>query len=161
MTQQNPSLGELELEILKVIWRQQPCTVAQVAQLMASRHGHARTTVLTVIQRLATNVARLSRAEPGTQMRSPGFAEANQVARAVNAMDDGKRARYVGLVICRQQPGTATGVTFYTLEDDRVERHDGPDAGRMLRGGLPGAPGTHRDAVQRLEPRPRRRRLVW
>ncbi len=38
------------------------------------------------IQRLATNVARLSRAEPGTQMRSPGFAEANQVARAVNAM---------------------------------------------------------------------------
>jgi error-prone DNA polymerase len=33
-------------------------------------------------------------------------------------MPDGKRARFVGLVICRQQPGTASGVTFYTLEDE-------------------------------------------
>jgi len=39
-------------------------------------------------------------------------------AREVNAMANGARARYVGLVICRQQPGTATGVTFYTLEDE-------------------------------------------
>lgn len=38
------------------------------------------------IQRLATNVSRLSRAEPGTQLRSQGFAEADQIARAVNAM---------------------------------------------------------------------------
>ena len=25
---------------------------------------------------------------------------------------------YVGLVICRQRPGTASGVTFFTLEDE-------------------------------------------
>jgi error-prone DNA polymerase len=36
----------------------------------------------------------------------------------VNAMPDGMRARYVGMTICRQRPGTATGVTFYTLEDE-------------------------------------------
>ncbi len=46
------SLGELELEILKVVWQRQPCTVAQVAELMAHRRGYARTTVLTVMQRL-------------------------------------------------------------------------------------------------------------
>lgn len=26
--------------------------------------------------------------------------------------------RYAGVVICRQRPGTATGVTFMTLEDE-------------------------------------------
>jgi error-prone DNA polymerase len=39
-------------------------------------------------------------------------------ARTLNAMPDGTRATYVGMTICRQQPGTATGVTFYTLEDE-------------------------------------------
>ncbi|HEX5052629.1 MAG TPA: error-prone DNA polymerase [Planctomycetota bacterium] len=39
-------------------------------------------------------------------------------AEALNRFADGRRARYVGLVICRQQPGTASGVTFYTLEDE-------------------------------------------
>jgi error-prone DNA polymerase len=33
-------------------------------------------------------------------------------------MRDGRRVRYAGLVICRQQPGTAQGVTFMTLEDE-------------------------------------------
>ncbi len=36
----------------------------------------------------------------------------------LNTKPDGASAQYVGLVICRQQPGTATGVTFYTLEDE-------------------------------------------
>ena len=31
---------------------------------------------------------------------------------------DGQRIDYVGVVICRQQPGTASGVTFMTLEDE-------------------------------------------
>jgi len=31
---------------------------------------------------------------------------------------DRQRARYAGLVICRQRPGTAKGVTFLTLEDE-------------------------------------------
>ena len=33
-------------------------------------------------------------------------------------MPDGRRVRYVGLVICRQRPGTASGVVFMTLEDE-------------------------------------------
>jgi error-prone DNA polymerase len=39
-------------------------------------------------------------------------------ARSVNAMSDGRRVRYAGLVICRQRPGTASGVVFMTLEDE-------------------------------------------
>ena len=50
--EQKPSLGELELEVLKVIWDRQPCTVLAVAEVMAERRDLARTTVLTVMQRL-------------------------------------------------------------------------------------------------------------
>jgi predicted transcriptional regulator len=48
----NQSLGELELEILKVVWARQPCTVSDVVDVLAERRGSARTTVLTVMQRL-------------------------------------------------------------------------------------------------------------
>jgi error-prone DNA polymerase len=39
-------------------------------------------------------------------------------ARTINASPHGRRVRYCGLVICRQRPGTAKGVTFMTLEDE-------------------------------------------
>ena len=52
MIKSDKSLGQLELEILKIIWQQPPCTVQEVAEVMAQRRGYARTTVLTVIQRL-------------------------------------------------------------------------------------------------------------
>jgi error-prone DNA polymerase len=39
-------------------------------------------------------------------------------ARTVSRGRDGQRIEYVGVVICRQQPGTASGVTFMTLEDE-------------------------------------------
>ncbi|MEM7202707.1 MAG: error-prone DNA polymerase [Planctomycetota bacterium] len=39
-------------------------------------------------------------------------------AASLNAQRDGAMARYAGLVICRQRPGTAKGVVFMTLEDE-------------------------------------------
>ncbi|MCY3771903.1 MAG: error-prone DNA polymerase [Gemmatimonadetes bacterium] len=39
-------------------------------------------------------------------------------ARELNGMPDGSPVHYVGMVICRQRPGTAQGVTFMTLEDE-------------------------------------------
>jgi error-prone DNA polymerase len=39
-------------------------------------------------------------------------------AREVVSMQSGRRAHYAGLVICRQRPGTASGVVFLTLEDE-------------------------------------------
>ena len=39
-------------------------------------------------------------------------------ARAVAEMPNGRRVRYAGIVICRQRPGTASNVTFMTLEDE-------------------------------------------
>jgi error-prone DNA polymerase len=40
-------------------------------------------------------------------------------AAEVRELGDGKRVDCVGLVICRQRPGTATGVVFLTLEDEQ------------------------------------------
>ena len=39
-------------------------------------------------------------------------------ARDLERAKDGERIDYVGLVICRQRPMTASGVTFMTLEDE-------------------------------------------
>ncbi|RKZ10197.1 error-prone DNA polymerase, partial [bacterium] len=47
-------------------------------------------------------------------LRARGWPTAGEVAEAVH----GSRADYVGVVICRQRPHTASGVTFMTLEDE-------------------------------------------
>ncbi|MHB8730523.1 MAG: error-prone DNA polymerase [bacterium] len=59
-----------------------------------------------------------TRGHPLSPMR-PALREAGlPEARAVLAMRDGAGVRYAGIVICRQTPGTASGVTFMTLEDE-------------------------------------------
>jgi len=52
MTKKESRLGELELRVLKTIWEHQPCTVQQVVEIIGKRLGYARTTILTVMQRL-------------------------------------------------------------------------------------------------------------
>ena len=47
-------------------------------------------------------------------LRARGIPEATAVQRRPH----GDELRYVGMVICRQRPGTASGVTFFTLEDE-------------------------------------------
>ena len=47
-------------------------------------------------------------------LRRQGFSD----AKTITQMRNGSRAHYAGLVICRQRPGTASGVTFMTLEDE-------------------------------------------
>jgi error-prone DNA polymerase len=39
-------------------------------------------------------------------------------AKGLTGMRDRRRVRYAGLVICRQRPSTASGVTFMTMEDE-------------------------------------------
>ena len=39
-------------------------------------------------------------------------------AETLRSARDGSRERYVGMVICRQRPGTAKGIIFMTLEDE-------------------------------------------
>jgi error-prone DNA polymerase len=48
------------------------------------------------------------------QLEKLGLPDAARISR----MRDGARASYAGIVICRQRPGTASGVVFMTLEDE-------------------------------------------
>ena len=52
MAKQQTAPGELELEVLKAIWEHQPCSVQQVAKILGKQRRCARTTILTVMQRL-------------------------------------------------------------------------------------------------------------
>ena len=47
-----PSLGELELRVLQMVWDQQPCTERQVSEKICADRDVARTTILKTIQRL-------------------------------------------------------------------------------------------------------------
>jgi error-prone DNA polymerase len=57
-------------------------------------------------------------AHPLTPLRPQLRAKRLPDARGVLALPDGRRTHYAGLVICRQRPGTASGVVFLTLEDE-------------------------------------------
>jgi error-prone DNA polymerase len=59
-----------------------------------------------------------TRAHPLAPLREALRAHQLPDARTVTGMRDGRRVRYAGLVICRQRPATAAGVTFMTLEDE-------------------------------------------
>jgi BlaI family penicillinase repressor len=47
-----PSLGEFELQVLRLVWQEQPCTERQLTDLIQAARRAARTTVLKTIQRL-------------------------------------------------------------------------------------------------------------
>lgn len=47
-----PTLGELEIQVLRRVWQEQPCTERQVTELVQQDRPVARTTVLKTMQRL-------------------------------------------------------------------------------------------------------------
>lgn len=47
-----PSLGELEIQVLRVVWQRQPCTERDVFEVVRRRRAVGRTTVLKTMQRL-------------------------------------------------------------------------------------------------------------
>jgi error-prone DNA polymerase len=58
------------------------------------------------------------RGHPLAPLRAALRAQGLPDARALQSLRDGRQARYAGIVICRQRPGTASGVLFMTLEDE-------------------------------------------
>lgn len=52
MLRKHHGLGELELELLKTVWKHPGSTVQELAELISLDRTYARTTVLTVVQRL-------------------------------------------------------------------------------------------------------------
>jgi error-prone DNA polymerase len=63
-------------------------------------------------------MSRSAQGHPLAPLRARLKAQRLPDARTVASMKDGRRVDYAGLVICRQRPGTASGVVFMTLEDE-------------------------------------------
>ena len=59
-----------------------------------------------------------ARGHPLAPLRRRLAARELPTARQVAAMEHGRQVSCAGLVICRQRPGTASGVVFMTLEDE-------------------------------------------
>lgn len=59
-----------------------------------------------------------TRGHPMSFYRQLLYARRMPTAAEVEAMPNGAYLDYIGMVITRQRPDTATGVTFYTLEDE-------------------------------------------
>src|SRR5262245_52051437 len=51
MAKELPSLGELEIRVLRLVWQQQPCTERQITDAIQQERSVGRTTVLKTIQR--------------------------------------------------------------------------------------------------------------
>jgi BlaI family penicillinase repressor len=52
MAKSIPSLGELEVQVLRLVWQEQPCTERQITELIQQERPVVRTTVLKTMQRL-------------------------------------------------------------------------------------------------------------
>ena len=52
MAKEIPSLGELEIAVLRLVWQEQPCTERRITELVQQQRDVARTTVLKTMQRL-------------------------------------------------------------------------------------------------------------
>ncbi len=52
MTQELPTLGELEIRVLQLVWQHEPCTERQISDLVQQERSVGRTTVLKTMQRM-------------------------------------------------------------------------------------------------------------
>jgi len=52
MLKELPSLGELEVRVLRLVWEHQPCTERQITDLIQQEREIGRTSVLKTVQRL-------------------------------------------------------------------------------------------------------------
>jgi predicted transcriptional regulator len=77
-----PSLGEQEIQILRLVWQHQPCTERQISDLIQAERPVARTTVLKTLQRLEGK-GLLSRVPDETPIRFRATLDKNRVLPAL------------------------------------------------------------------------------
>ena len=93
------NLGELELVVMKTIWEHYPCTVKQIAKILGKQRGCAKTTVLTVMQRLHAKNFLKRRKVGGLYQYSPteerGAVISTLISQFLDKVLDGSPAPFV------------------------------------------------------------------
>jgi BlaI family penicillinase repressor len=85
-TQEN--LGELELEVMKILWDRGRSSVLQVSQHLSKQKGYARTTILTILQRLHKKGFLKRKKEDGVYRYEPTQKRQQVMGRLLNQFID-------------------------------------------------------------------------
>ena len=108
MTQELPTLGELEIRVLQLVWQHEPCMERQISDLVQKERSVGRTTVLKTMQRLEAKGLLVrdedADADPLPGRRRPG-ADAARADRPVRGTRAGRIGRTAGGLF-RQLPKT-------------------------------------------------------
>ncbi|HEX4461107.1 MAG TPA: OB-fold nucleic acid binding domain-containing protein, partial [Polyangia bacterium] len=111
----------LQADRRAVLWQAHGLGHAPPLPLAVETEPHVSFAELTASEAINWDYQRMQHSTRGhplgplrDELRAQGLPDAVTVA----TIADGRRVRYAGMVICRQHPGTASGVTFFTLEDE-------------------------------------------
>jgi BlaI family transcriptional regulator, penicillinase repressor len=108
MAKSPATLGEFEIQVLRLVWRNQPCTERQISDLVKQDRAIARTTVLKTLQRLEAK---------GLLLRVPGdppirFRAAIDEKRIVPAL--------IGGFVDRMLGGSPSPLVAYLAESGKL-----------------------------------------
>ena len=103
---------ELELEILKVLWNQGPCSVKQIQEALAGTRGLAYTTVMTMLT-IMTNKKYVRRTKAGGS--NTYEAAIKQDAASGNMLQD---------IVDRVYDGSVPAVMQQLLESSDLDAHE-------------------------------------
>ena len=135
MTQELPTLGDLELHVLQLVWQHEPCMERQISDLVQKERPVARTTVLKTMQRLEAK-GLLVRVEGEAPIRyRAAVAQAEAAARA----DRPVRGTRAGRI------GRAAGGLFRQLPKTLGQGSGGPEGDRQEN---PRTVGWHKRACE-------------
>ncbi|MGD9721848.1 MAG: BlaI/MecI/CopY family transcriptional regulator [Pirellulales bacterium] len=107
-----PSLGELEIRVLREVWREQPCTERQIWDSLCQHKPLGRTTVLKTLQRLEAK---------GLLVRVPGagsvqYRSASEERRLLPAI--------VGRFVEKALAGSVDPLVAYLADSDKLSAKD-------------------------------------
>ena len=134
MKRKKKDLGELELAVLQAIWERPGCSVREIALVMSEQRGLARTTILTVMQRLHAK-GFLRRRKVGSLFRYTATGEQGQVVsdligQFVNKILGGSPAPFLAYLAGAKELSEEQIAQLREIVDD-LERDEGDsDAGR-------------------------------
>jgi predicted transcriptional regulator len=112
MAKELPTLGELEIQVLRVVWDQQPCTEREVWDVVRAQRKAGRTTVLKTLQRLEAKGLLTRRDADGPVQYQAAVAEERLLPAMVRRFVD------------RTLAGSLEPLVSYLADSDRLSAKD-------------------------------------
>lgn len=135
MLRKQHGLGELELDVLKNVWDRPGSTVQELTDILSHERNCARTTILTVIQRLHAKGFLKRKKVDGVYRYSPtedrGKVLSRLIGQFVEKVLDGSAAPFLAYLAntkdLSQEQAAQLWSIVHDLEQTEKERKDGND----------------------------------